>query len=185
MDDREQSRERSPDARNRVRSSRRPAQRPSAGRRQRRSPAPTPNGSDADDRSVARLSDNSERLYESDNGVLGRPHRSAASGRSGASETEMTRLRIDSLSLMYKKSPDPGNFPTASRQTNRVSSDTRDDECDRPRHARFPRWLSGKPLSVPVHRLVVGRHHQSLFRIARFLGRQPSIGQDRCGLSHR
>jgi hypothetical protein len=47
------------------------------------------------------------------------------------------------------------------------------------------RWLSGKPLSVPVHQLVVGRHHQNLFRIARFLGRQPSIGQDRGGLSHR
>ena len=62
-----------------------------------------------------RLSDNSERLYESDNGVLGRPHRSAAGGRSGASETEMTQRRIDSLSLMYKKSSDPGNFPTASR----------------------------------------------------------------------
>jgi hypothetical protein len=57
-------------------------------------------------------------------------------------------------------------------------------ECD-PRHARFPRWLSGKPLSVPVHQLVVGRYHQNLFRIARFLGRQPSIGQDRGGLSHR
>jgi hypothetical protein len=70
-------------------------------------------------RFVARLSDNSERLYESDNGVLGRPHRSAASGRSGASETEMTQLRIDSLSLMYKKSPDPGNFPTASRHSAR------------------------------------------------------------------
>ncbi len=72
-----------------------------------------------DDSSVARLSDNSERLYESDNGVLGRPHRSAASGRSGASETEMTQLRIDSLSLMYKKSQDPGNFPTASRRSAR------------------------------------------------------------------
>jgi hypothetical protein len=63
-----------------------------------------------DARNVARLSDNSERLYESDNGVLGRPHRSAASGRSGASETEMTQFRIDSLSLMYKKSPDPVIF---------------------------------------------------------------------------
>jgi hypothetical protein len=48
-----------------------------------------------------------------------------------------------------------------------------------------PETLSGKPLSVPVHQLVVGRHHQNLFRIARFLGRQPSIGQDRGGLSHR
>jgi len=73
-------------------------------------------------RNGERLSDNSERLYESDNGVLGRPHRSAASGRSGASETEMTQLRIDSLSLMYKKSPDPGNFPTASRRSARTSS---------------------------------------------------------------
>jgi hypothetical protein len=30
-----------------------------------------------------RLSENSERLYESDNGVLGGPPRSAAGGRSG------------------------------------------------------------------------------------------------------
>src|ERR1017187_10376988 len=80
---------------------------------------------DRGERNVARLSDNSERLYESDNGVLGRPHRSAVGGRSGASETEMTQLRIDSLSLMYKKSPDPGNFPTASRHSSRTA-------CDRP-----------------------------------------------------
>jgi hypothetical protein len=78
-----------------------------------------PNRRGTDDGYGERLSDNSERLYESDNGVLGRPHRSAASGRSGASATEMTQLRIDSLSLMYKKSPDPGNFPTASRHRDR------------------------------------------------------------------
>jgi hypothetical protein len=29
-------------------------------------------------------------LYESDNGVLEQPHRSAIDGRSGAAETEMT-----------------------------------------------------------------------------------------------
>src|SRR5450756_697496 len=65
---------------------------------------------------VARLSENSERLYESDNGVLGGPHRSAAGGRSGAPETEMAQRRIAFLSLMYKKSSDPGNSPTASRR---------------------------------------------------------------------
>jgi hypothetical protein len=66
-----------------------------------------------------RLSENSERLYESDNGVLGGPHRSAAGGRSGAPETEMAQRRIDFLSLMYKKSSDPGNSPTASRRKSR------------------------------------------------------------------
>jgi hypothetical protein len=63
---------------------------------------------DHHDRNVARLSENSERLYESDNGVLGGPHRSAAGGRSGALEAEMAQRRIDFLSLMYKKSSDPG-----------------------------------------------------------------------------
>ena len=65
------------------------------------------------------LSENSERLYESHNGVLGGPHRSAAGGRSGAPETEMAQRRIDFLSLMYKKSSDPGNSPTASRRSAR------------------------------------------------------------------
>jgi hypothetical protein len=67
-----------------------------------------------DARIQRRLSENSERLYESDNGVLGGPHRSAAGGRSGAPETEMAQRRIAFLSLMYKKSSDPGNSPTAS-----------------------------------------------------------------------
>jgi hypothetical protein len=66
-----------------------------------------------------RLSENSEQLYESDNGVLGGPARSAAGGRSGAPETEMAQRRIDFLSLMYKKSSDPGNSPTASRRSDR------------------------------------------------------------------
>ncbi len=52
-----------------------------------------------DDRFGKRLSDNSERLYESDNCVLGQPHRSATDGRSGASETEMTQRSIDSEQL--------------------------------------------------------------------------------------
>ncbi len=68
---------------------------------------------------VAWLSDNSERLYESDNCVLRQPHRSATDGLSGASETEMTQRRIDSLSVMYKKSSDRGDIPTASRQSDR------------------------------------------------------------------
>ena len=67
----------------------------------------------------ARPSENSEPLYESDNGVLGGPHRSAAGGRSGAPETEMAQRRIDFLSLTYKKSSDPGNSPTASRESER------------------------------------------------------------------
>src|ERR1019366_2434428 len=74
---------------------------------------PAPN---SDERNVARLSENSERVYESDNGVLGGPPRSAAGGRSGAPETEMAQRRIDFLSLMYKNSSDPGNSPTASRR---------------------------------------------------------------------
>ncbi len=64
-----------------------------------------------------RLSENSERLYESDNCGLRQPHRTASDGRSGASEPEMTQLRIDSLSVMYKKSSDRGDIPTASRRS--------------------------------------------------------------------
>src|SRR5450631_2359996 len=79
-----------------------------------------------------RLSENSERLYESDNGVLGGPHRSAAGGRSGAPETEMAQRRIAFLSLMYKKSSDPGNSPTASRPSARELRDRSRSESDRP-----------------------------------------------------
>jgi hypothetical protein len=67
-----------------------------------------------DEHKATRLSENSERLHESDNSGLRRPHRSAAEGLCGASETEMTPRNIDSLSFLYKKSSDPGNFPTAS-----------------------------------------------------------------------
>jgi hypothetical protein len=71
-------------------------------------------------RNVARLSENSERLYESDNGGLGGPHGSAAGWRSGAPETEIAQRKIDFLSSLYKKSSDPGNSPTASRPTDRA-----------------------------------------------------------------
>lgn len=85
----------------------------------------------SDDRVVARLSDNSERLYESDNCVFGRPHRSATAGQSGGSETEMTSRRIVPLSWMYKNSSDPGDFSTASRQSARARVARVRDECDR------------------------------------------------------
>jgi hypothetical protein len=95
------------------------------GRLQSRAEAPA--APDRGERYVARLSENSERLYESDNGVLGGPHRSAAGGRSGAPETEMAQRRIDFLSLMYKKSSDPGNSPTASRPSDRQPRCRADD----------------------------------------------------------
>ena len=50
-----------PDAQNRGETSRRPTRRPSAGRGQKRLPAPSPNGAAADDPSVARLSENRGR----------------------------------------------------------------------------------------------------------------------------
>src|ERR1019366_8446548 len=103
---------------------------------------PAPN---SDERNVARLSENSERLYESDNGVLGGPPRSAAGGRSGAPETEMAQRRIDFLSLMYKNSSDPGNSPTASRQLDRPRRGGGHGECDRLLKRAFARF-AGAPI---------------------------------------
>jgi hypothetical protein len=112
---------------------------------------------DPDECLVARLSENSERLYESDNGVLGGPHRSAAGGRSGAPETEMAQRRIDFLSLMYKKSSDPGNSPTASRRSDRRrdptpprkrSSDATASDPPKEPHLPYAACLSDEPLSA-------------------------------------
>jgi hypothetical protein len=53
----------------------------------------------------------------------------------------MTQLRIDSLSLMYKKSPDPGNFPTASRQLDREPPRRQVTKAIAPTDATFWREL--------------------------------------------
>jgi hypothetical protein len=59
----------------------------------------------------------------------------------------MAQRRIDFLSLMYKKSSDPGNSPTASRRSTRASGAGREGECNRQADARFPR-RGGRGLSA-------------------------------------
>ena len=55
-------------------------------------------------------------LYESDNGIFRRPHRSASGGRTGLSATENARSAIVALSWMHKKWTTPRVCATASME---------------------------------------------------------------------
>jgi hypothetical protein len=46
-------------------------------------------------------------------------------------------------------------------------------------------WLSGKPLNVPVHQLVMGRHYQNHPEKCRILGQTLQFQPNPVDLSHR
>ena len=73
-------------------------------------------------------------------------------------------------STLSNNRPD-GTGETSIPGTSRKSAQ-RGPEC------RNDRWLSQKPLSVPVHQLVVGGHHQNRIRIARSLGGELQYERD-------
>jgi hypothetical protein len=73
-------------------------------------------------RYARRLSHKPRPLYESDNGIFRRPHRSASGGRTGLSATEMAPSEIVALSWMHKKSMTPRVCATASAKSERRSA---------------------------------------------------------------